>query len=162
MKKLIRTYNFLIDRTPELDEMLESSKLIYNQALYHLRRINDKQFKQSVKLSLISYEDLYYRVKDEDCYIESCLDTMSKTYAIRQAREMMLSFIRAANAYNKNKKNFTGRPRPPKYIKQKNWNVVSVDKSRFRKTSDDTISFFKFKGVFKIPAGIKKEHNRKN
>ena len=107
MKKLIRSYNFLIERTLELDEMLESSKLIYNQALYHLRRINDKQFKQSVKLSLISYEDLYSRVKDEDCYIESCLDTMSKTYAIRQAREMMLSFIRAANAYKKNKKNFT-------------------------------------------------------
>ena len=104
-----------------------------------------------------SSKDLYYRVKDEDCYIESCLDTMSKTYAIRQAREMMLSFIRAANAYKKNKKNFTGRPKPPKYIKQKNWNVISVDKTRFRKTSDDTISFFKFKGVFKIPAGIKKE-----
>lgn len=156
---MIRSYNFLIDRIPVLDEMLESSKLIYNQALYHLRHINDRQYRQGIKLSLISYEGLYHRVKDEDCYIESCLDTGSKQYIIKQAREAMLSFICAAKAFKKDKKNFLGSPKPPKYIKQKNWNVVSVDKSRFKhsKSRLNIIGLPKSDIWFRIPAGIKKE-----
>ena len=131
---MIRTEKIIKSMGKELLSMLESSTLIYNKALYFLRQTYFKT-RDEGKIKTPSYNELYNLVKVEDCYNNSILDSCVRQAVIKQVSDNWNAFIKATMSYNKNPKKFLVRPKIPSYLKEGKLNVITIDKSRLRKTN---------------------------
>ena len=81
-------------------------------------------------------------MKDHDKVKSSKLDINIKQYIVKQVCISWLSFIKSSIEYKKNPSKFNGRPKMPNYLyKTKEYNIVQVDKTRFRKINEETNSF---------------------
>lgn len=109
---------YFIKATPQLDEYAQSAHDLYNRALYDLRQgffkkqyINsydqlDRIFKERyIKRELMLYHSLGY--------VQSAQQTLREVTTIWQA------FFKALKAYKKNPSKFSGRPRMPRYLRDK-------------------------------------------
>ena len=91
----------------EIDSMSFYSKNLYNFASYIVRQefINNKKW--------IRYNELYYLCKDNENY--KLLPAQTAQSVLKLVDKNWKSFFEANKSYNKNKSNFTGRPKLPKY-----------------------------------------------
>lgn len=138
---MIKAWNCIVSNDERLDKMMSDSLAIYDQALYYQRQ-KFFETKEQKKIKTYSYNELWNIVKNDSAYKDSGLDIGPKTYAIRQVANMWNSYIKARIAYKKNPKKFTGEPKLPKYLyKNKSFNLVQIDKSRFRKKDEANNSF---------------------
>lgn len=138
---MIKAWNYIVSNDERLDNMMSDSLAIYDQALYYQRQ-KFFETKEQKKIKTYSYNELWNIVKNDSAYKDSGLDIGPKTYAIRQVVNMWNSYIKARIAYKKNPKKFTGEPKLPKYLyKNKSFNLVQIDKSRFRKKDEANNSF---------------------
>ena len=138
---MIKAWNYIVSNDERLDKMMSDSLAIYDQALYYQRQKFFETKKQN-KIKTYSYNELWNIVKNDSTYKDSSLDIGPKTYAIRQVSNMWSAYIKARIAYKKNPKKFTGEPKLPNYLyKKKSFNLVQIDKSRFRKKDEVNNSF---------------------
>jgi len=57
---------------------------------------------------------------------------------IRQISKNWEIFIKSTIEYKKNPSKFNGKPKMPNYLyKKKDWNIIYVDKTRFRKINEE-------------------------
>jgi putative transposase len=101
----------------ELDELCLISKNLYNYANYILRQeyVSSKKY--------ISYESLYHLVKDNENY--KILSAQTSQSILRLLVKNWKAFKMATKSYFKNKTNFSGRPKLPKYKdKSKGRNIL--------------------------------------
>lgn len=81
-------------------------------------------------------------MKNNDKVKSSKLDMNIKQYVVKQVCISWLSFIKATIEYNKNSSKFTGKPKMPSYLyKTKDYNLVQIDKTRFRKVNEELNCF---------------------
>lgn len=138
---MIKAWNYIVSNDERLDRMMSDSLAIYDQALYYQRQ-KFFETKEQKKIKTYSYNELWNIVKNDSAYKDSGLDIGPKTYAIRQVANIWNSYIKARTAYKKNPKKFTGESKLPNYLyKKKDFNLVQVDKSRFRKKDEANNSF---------------------
>ena len=138
---MIKSWNYIVNNDSRLQEMMSSSLSIYDQALYFQRQ---KYFetKEQGKIKTYSYNELWNIAKNSEAYKESKLDISPKTYAIRQVSTNWNSFIKSTVEFKKNPSKFNGKPKMPNYLyKKKDWNIVQIDKTRFRKINEEQNSF---------------------
>ncbi len=134
---MIKAWNYIVSNDERLDKMMSDSLAIYDQALYYQRQKFFETKKQK-KIKTYSYNELWNIVKNDSAYKDSSLDIGPKTYAIRQVSNMWSACIKAIVAYKKNPSMFTCKPKLPNYLyKKKDFNLVQIDKSRFRKKNDE-------------------------
>lgn len=163
VKPNIKSMSEIIDDILLLDEWMNSSKLIYNKALWFIRQLYFYQKSYGMPYRTHSYIDLYHLVYNEDCYRESDCDSTIKQYAIKQAYQAWQLWIKSLVAYKENPDKFLAKPKMPKYIKKNDSNILSVDHSVFRKANkDDKKKERNFKIpnsdiVVKIPKVLQKE-----
>ena len=117
-----------------MTDILSSSKLIYDQSLYFLRKSYFDCKKSDQKIVTPSYNQLYVLVKTSEVFRNSPLDFVVRQACIKQASDNWKSFIMASVSYNKNPSRFRSRPSIPKYLK-KELNLVTIDNTRFGKTN---------------------------
>lgn len=155
---MIRSESILVNKSKHLEELLISSKLIYNQSLYFLRQAYFNCKKSERKITTPNYSQLYELVKEMDVFKESPLDFVVKQDCIKQAVENWSSFIKAAISYQRQPDRFKARPKIPKYLKNDH-NVITIDKSRLRSTGckEGEIRLPKSEFKFKIPKYIRKD-----
>jgi len=133
---MIKAWNYIVSNDSRLDKMMSDSLAIYDQALYYQRQ-KFFETKEQKKIKTYSYNELWNIVKNDSAYKDSGLDIGPKTYAIRQVTNMWSAYIKARIEYKKNPKKFNGEPKIPNYLyKKKSFNLVQIDKSRFRKKND--------------------------
>ncbi len=91
----------------ECDELAFKSKNLYNSCLYIIRQayINNK--------SNLLY-DLHHLMKDTEQYKE--LPAKVSSSVILMVQQNFKSYFKTLSSYNKNPKNFTGKPMLPKYL----------------------------------------------
>jgi len=131
----------IVKNDDRLLKMMSDSLSIYDQALYYQRRAYFET-KEQGKIKTHSYVDLWKLVKDTPVYRDSKLDVVSKTLSIKQVSNSWTAFIKATMSYRKSPSKFLGRPKMPNYLyKTKEYNLVQVDKARFRKINKDENSF---------------------
>lgn len=138
---MIKSWNYIVNNDSRLQEMMSNSLSIYDQALYFQRQ---KYFetKEQGKIKTYSYNELWNIVKNEDKIKSLKLDINIKQYIVRQVCVSWLSFIKSTIEYKKNSDKFNGKPKMPNYLyKKKDWNIVQVDKTRFRKINEENNSF---------------------
>ena len=134
---MIKSWNYIVNNDSRLDKMMSDSLLFYDQALYYQR-----QSFFETKLKTYTYNELWNLIKESDIHKDSKLDINIKQYAVRQVYTVWKSFINASIAYKKNQKKFTGEPKLPNYLyKKKDFNLVQIDKSRFRKKDETNNTF---------------------
>ena len=141
--------------------MMENSTRIYNQVLYYLRQVYFTT-KKDGKLKTISLSKLYSLIKTEECFSNSILDHSVRSGIIKQVYDNWKSFIKASMEYNKNPKKFLGKPKIPNYLKDKKLNIITIDKSRLRKTNcrEREIRLPKSSYFIKLPKYIDKSSIR--
>ena len=138
---MIKSWNYIVENDERLHRMMSDSLSIYDQALYYQRQ-SYFETKEHGKIKTYSYNELWNIVKDVDKIKISKLDINIKQYIVRQVCTSWLSFIKATIAYKKDPSKFTGQPKMPKYLyKKKDWNIVQVDKTRFRKINEELNQF---------------------
>ena len=163
---MTRTNSIITKSTNELNIMLIDSRIIYDQTLYFLRQsyFNSKKINLEnplIKIKTYSYNELYILVKETDEFKKSNLDGVIKQAVIKQVCDMWKSFIKATIQYRKTPKKFPGIPRIPKYLLRSNkeFNVITIDSSRIRKTDcmENELRLPKSNFKFKIPSYIDKK-----
>lgn len=138
---MIRAWNYIVKNDDRLLAMMSDSLSIYDQALYFQRQSYFETKKQG-KIKTYSYNDLWNKVKNHEKIKASKLDINIKQYIVKQVCISWLSFIKSSIEYKKNSSKFNGRPNMPNYLyKTKDYNIVQVDKTRFRKINEETNSF---------------------
>lgn len=138
---MIKSWNIIVDNDSRLNKMMSDSLALYDQALYYQRQ-KFFETKEQKKIKTYSYNELWNIVKNDSAYKDSSLDIGPKTYAIRQVSNMWSVYIKARIAYKNNPKKFTGEPKLPNYLyKSKNFNIVQIDSSRFRKKDENNNTF---------------------
>lgn len=161
MTLITRTEKIYLNKTKQLVDMLYSSAKIYNQSLYKLRQ-SYFETRNTNKIIIPNFNQLYHIVKESEQYKNACLDTAIKVNCIKQASNMWTYWIKALISYNKNPDNFTGRPGIPKYFKQDKLNVIEIDKSRLgiKGCKENEIRLPKSDFIFKLPNYINKKQIR--
>lgn len=138
---MIRAWNYIVKNDDRLLQMMSDSLSIYDQALYYQRQ-SYFETKEQGKIKTYSYNDLWNIMKDHDKVKSSKLDINIKQYIVKQVCISWLSFIKSTIEYKKNPSKFNGRPKMPNYLyKTKDYNIVQVDKTRFRKINEEQNSF---------------------
>lgn len=138
---MIRAWNYIVKNDDRLLTMMSDSLSIYDQALYYQRQ-SYFETKEQGKIKTYSYNDLWNIMKDHNKVKSSKLDINIKQYIVKQVCISWLSFIKSSIEYKKNPSKFNSRPKMPNYLyKIKEYNIVQVDKTRFRKINEQTNSF---------------------
>lgn len=138
---MIRSWNYIVSNDDRLLKMMSESLSIYDQALYHQRQ-SYFETKEQGKIKTYSYNDLWNIMKNNDKVKASKLDMNIKQYVVKQVYIAWLSFIKASVAYKTNNSKFTGKPKMPNYLyKTKDYNLIQVDKTRFRKVNEELNCF---------------------
>ena len=138
---MFRAWNYIVKNDDRLLQMMSDSLSIYDQALYYQRQ-SYFETKEQGKIKTYSYNELWNIVKNNDKLKESKLDINIKQYIVKQVCIPWLSFIKSSIEYKKNPSKFNGRPKMPNYLyKTKDYNIVQVDKTRFRKINEEQNSF---------------------
>ena len=138
---MIRAWNYIVKNDDRLLAMMSDSLSIYDQTLYYQRQ-SYFETKEQGKIKTYSYNDLWNKVKNHEKIKASKLDINIKQYIVKQVCISWLSFIKSSIEYKKNAAKFTGRPKMPNYLyKTKDYNIVQVDKTRFRKINEEQNSF---------------------
>lgn len=138
---MLKTWNYIVNNDERLLKMMSDSLSIYDQALYYQRQ-SYFETKELGKIKTYSYNDLWNLMKNDDKVKSSKLDINVKQYIIKQVYISWLSFIKASVAYKANPDKFNGKPKMPNYLyKTKNYNLIQVDKTRFRKINEDLNCF---------------------
>ena len=159
---MLRAVSIVIQPNPEILQMMEESRRIYDQALYAQRQ-RYFETKNQGKIKTYNYNDLWSVVKSSEQYTDCGLDIGPKTYAIKQVCTAWTSFIKAVKAYRKDPSKFTGRPKMPNYIyKRSNYNIVEIDSSRFRTKwcADNEVRVPNGKTVLRFPTWLKRSDIR--
>ena len=117
--------------------LLFDSRRLYDSCIYELRqRLFSliKEDENAIFKMPYTYNQLYSIIKNSDSYLNTTLDTYTKTYVIKQSIESWKSFIESLRSFIKTPELFTGRPKIPKFLKSKHiiYNAITIDKSRFR------------------------------
>lgn len=138
---MLKAWNIIINNDDRLLKMMSDSLTIYDHALY-IQRQAYFETKEQGTIKTYSYNQLWDKVKNEDKLRESKLDTNIKQYIVKQVTRNWLSWIKATMSYRKSRSNFTGCPKMPNYLyKSRNYNIIYIDSSRFRKKDEETNSF---------------------
>lgn len=138
---MFKCLNCILDNDERLLKMMSDSLSIYDKALYFQRQ-SYFETKEQGRIKTYSYVDLYNIVKNEDVFKNSKLDINIKQQAIKQVCNDWLSFIKSTISYRNNKSKFLSKPKMPNYLyKKKDWNILYVDKTRFRKVDESDNSF---------------------
>ena len=138
---MIRAWNYIVKNDDRLLSMMSDSLSIYDQALYYQRQ-SYFETKEQGKIKTYSYNDLWNLLKDHNKVKSSKLDINIKQYIVKQVCISWLSFIKSSIEYKKNPSKFNGRPKMPNYLyKTKDYNIIQVDKTRFRKINEEQNSF---------------------
>ena len=138
---MLKSWNYIVNNDSRLQEMMSNSLSIYDQALYFQRQ---KYFetKEQGKIKTYSYNELWNIYKESEIHKQTKLDINIKQYIVRQVCVSWLSFIKSNMEFKKNPSKFLGKPKMPNYLyKKKDWNIVQVDKTRFRKINEEQNSF---------------------
>lgn len=108
---------YIIPATPLLDETAKQAHNLYNRALYDVRHgffkkkyVNFNDLDRMFKNRYMARENMLYR---KIGYVQSAQQTLKEVTTIWSA------WLNALKAYHKNPAKFTGRPRMPKYLHQK-------------------------------------------
>ncbi|WMT51209.1 MAG: transposase [Ferroplasma sp.] len=121
--RAIRTQQIFIHDNGTVSKMCHTSKNLFNQANYILR----KQFFSKEKMS--SYKTLakeFAKPSDiEDNNNFQKLPAQTAQWTINKVRDSWNSFFKALKSYKKNPELFTGVPKPPKY-KHKDWEFILI------------------------------------
>lgn len=155
-----RVYQIIVKRDDRLDRIMFDSARIYNQALYFLRQNYFGAIKNGTAFKTISYTQLYHLVKVCDCY-KVATEVHIKQAAIRQAFDMWKAFIAASKSFKTDPSRFTGRPKPPKYIKTAYFKA-EVDKQFLNKRNLSAYQFRlpKTDYTVSLPPNIKRDDVR--
>ena len=138
---MIKSWNYIVKTDNRLVKMMNESMLIYDQTLYFQRQEYFKT-KEIGKIKTFSYNQLWNIFKETEIHKNSKLDINIKQYVVRQVCNIWLSYIKSLISYKNNPNKFTSKPNLPKYLyKTKDWNIVQVDKTRFRKVNIENNSF---------------------
>ncbi len=138
---MLKSWNYIVKNDDYLLQMMKDSLFIYDQSLYFQRQSYFKT-RQQGKIKTYSYNELYKLVKNTDIYKKSKLDGNIKQYVIRQVSTNWNNFIKSTITYKQNPSKFTSKPKMPKYLyKIKDWNIIQIDKTRFRKINYENNSF---------------------
>lgn len=138
---MIRAWNYIVKNDDRLLTMMSDSLSIYDHALYYQRQ-SYFETKEQGKIKTYSYNDLWNKVKNHEKIKASKLDINIKQYIVKQVCISWLSFIKSSIEYKKNPSKFNGKPKMPNYLyKTKDYNIVQVDKTRFRKINEEQNSF---------------------
>ena len=138
---MIRAWNYIVSNDNRLLTMMSDSLSIYDQALYYQHQ-SYFETKEQGKIKTYSYNDLWNLLKTHDKVKSSKLDINIKQYIVKQVCISWLSFIKSSVEYKKNPSKFSGRPKMPNYLyKTKDYNIVQVDKTRFRKINEEQNGF---------------------
>ena len=155
-----RVFKQTVEYDEVLDRMLRDSVSIYDQTLYYYRleyfRCRDLDWAELPKYpSRFNVTDM---VKVKDAFITSKMDINIKQECIAQASEAWTGYIRARKKYKEHLEEFTDEPQMPRYKYRKQvYNVVTVNKTRFRGSSDKYIKLPCTDYNVRIPDGLKKE-----
>lgn len=103
----------------ELDLVCFHSKNIYNSCLYIWRQ---SFIPDDVKT--LTKKEVYQLIKEEDCYKE--LPQSVSVEVFNQCMRDVDSFFKALKSYKKNPKQFTGRPKLPKYKDKENGRNLAI------------------------------------
>ena len=159
---MLRTVSTVIKPNPELLQMMQESRRLYDQALY-MQRQRYFETKDAGKIKTYNYNDLWNIVKSTEQYTDCKLDIGPKTLAIQQVCKAWNAFIKATMSYRKNPSKFTGRPKMPNYLyKRSEYNVVEIDSSRFRtkRCADNEVRVPNGKTVLRFPTWLKRKDIR--
>lgn len=138
---MIRAWNYIVKNDGRLLTMMSDSLSIYDQALYYQRQ-SYFETKEQGKIKTYSYNDLWNILKTNDKVKSSKLDINIKQYIVKQVCISWLSFIKSSIEYKKNPSKFNGKPKMPNYLyKTKDYNIIQVDKTRFKKINEEQNSF---------------------
>ena len=130
---MLKTWSYIVNNDSRLDEMMRSSLSIYDKTLY-IQRQRYFETKEQGKIKTCSYNELWNIVKEDEIVKNSCLDYNVKQYVVRQVSEVWNSFVKSLISYKNDKKKFNSAPKIPNYLyKTKQFNIVQIDKTRFRK-----------------------------
>ena len=138
---MIKSLDYIVKNDDRLLKMMSDSLSIYDQALYYQRQ-SYFETKEQGKIKTYSYNELWNLMKFNDIVKVSKLDSNIKQYIVKQTCINWLSFIKSIVEYKKKPSKFLGKPKMPNYLyKKKDWNIIQVDKSRFRKINEELNQF---------------------
>lgn len=147
---MLKTWSYILKNDERLDKMMSDSLSIYDCALYYQRQAYFKSKEQS-KIKTYSYVELWNIVKESEQIKNSTLDYVAKQYIVKQVYDNWKAFIKSTMAYKENKSKFHARPKLPNYLyKNKKYNIVKIDKTRFKKLNYDDNSFVLPCSTYKI------------
>lgn len=130
---MLKTWSYIVNNDSRLDEMMRSSLSIYDKTLY-IQRQKYFETKEQGKMKTCSYNELWNIVKEDEIVKNSCLDYNVKQYVVRQVSEVWNSFVKSLISYKNDKSKFNSAPKIPNYLyKTKQFNIIQIDKTRFRK-----------------------------
>jgi hypothetical protein len=155
-----RVFKQTVEYDEVLDRMLRDSVSIYDQTLYYYRqeyfRCRDLDWAEFPKYP--SRFDVTDMVKVRDAFTTSKTDINIKQECIAQASEAWTGYIRSKKKYKEHPEEFTDEPQMPRYKYRKQvYNVITVNKTRFRGSSDKYIKLPCTDYNVRIPDGLKKE-----
>lgn len=134
IKEFLRTEKIIINKTKDLVEWMKDSTVIYNISLGILRKEYFDCIKNGIKIKTSTYNQLYKIVSKNNYFIQSTLDYLIKEECVKQAINNWKSYIKAIISYNKNYKKFKTKPKLPKFLNENKLNILTIDKTRLRKT----------------------------
>lgn len=101
--------------TPEIIELCQISKELYNRCNYYLRHWWFKCLKEDSWITpMPDLNMLVQLVRDEDCF-KNLHNTKTAKQTIRKVITDWWNFRKALKAYNKDSSSFKRKPKPPKY-----------------------------------------------
>ena len=157
---MTRTWNMILNNDDRLTKMLSDSLSIYDQALYYQRQAYFET-KSKGKIKTHSNYELWDLVKKDNAVLDSKMDINIKQQIVKQVYNNWKSFIKSAISFKNKPSLFKGRPKMPNYLyKTKDWNIIYIDKTRFRKKNGETNSFCLPCSDYKV--NIPKQINLKN
>jgi len=106
----------------ECDRICYASKNLYNRSLYLLKQELETNGK------MISFNDMYHLIKNEDCF-KTLPNDISK-YTLMQLNRQFMSYFKAIKSWKKNPKKFKGCPKLPNFKhKELGKNLVGFTKN---------------------------------
>ncbi|MEE9379067.1 MAG: transposase [Candidatus Lokiarchaeia archaeon] len=147
-------YKFRKLKTEHLDLLCFISKKLYNQANWYVRQdfFNLENWLRYEDLNLILKHSIHYKLLKAQTS-QQILKTLDKNWK---------SFFNAIKEWKKNRKKFNGRPRPPKYKKDRNNLLIFTNQNSKIKNNKIILTMSKlFKEIypeFKIPIEISIPH----
>ena len=132
-----------------IDNLCYQSRLLRNKANFIIRQ----NFFSTKNHKFISYNDMdkiFKRHKDLETLYRNVLRATIAQQCLKQLNTEWLSFFKAIKSYKKDPSKFLGRPKPPKYKKDKQTYIATLIRQDF-KIYDKYIQLPKFLNNYKIP-----------